>query len=110
MDYVKILNRVIKDAKVKYERDRINENSNDPKKIWHIISGKIRKNEKKSVNKIKYIYEKGIKIENKTEIANIMNNFYCNVGKNLSKQIQQPNEKSKEIASNLKSIFINPTN
>ena len=39
-----------------------------------------------------------------------MNNFYCNIGKNLSKQIQQPNEKPKEIASNLKSIFINPTN
>ena len=80
MDYVKILNRVIKDAKVKYERDRINENSNDPKKIWNIIREKIGKNKKKSVNKIKYIYEKGIKIENKTEIANIMNNFYCNVG------------------------------
>ena len=41
MDYVKILNRVIKDAKVKYERDRINENSNDPKKMWNIISEKI---------------------------------------------------------------------
>ena len=55
------------------------------KKIWNIISEEIGKNKKKSVNKIKYIYEKGIKIENKTEIANIMNNFYCNVGKNLSK-------------------------
>ena len=32
-----------------------------------------------------------------------MNN--CNVGKSLSKQIQQPNEKPKEIASNLKSIY-----
>ena len=39
-----------------------------------------------------------------------MNNFYCNVGKNLSKQIQQPNEKHKEIGSNLKSIFLIPTN
>ena len=39
-----------------------------------------------------------------------MNNFYCNVGKNLSTQIQQPHEKPKEIASNPKSIFINPTN
>ena len=32
MDYFKILNRVIEDAKVKYEWDRINKNSNDPKK------------------------------------------------------------------------------
>ena len=79
----------------------LNENSNDPKKMWNIISEKIGKKQKKSANKIKCIHEKGIKIENKTEMANIMNNFYCNVGKNLSKQIQQPNEKPNEIASNL---------
>ena len=46
----------------------------------------------------------------KTEISNIMNNFYCNVGEELSKQIIKPNEKPKEIENNSKSIFLNPTN
>lgn len=109
-NYVKILNRVIKDAKIKYERERINENSNDTKKLWKIIKEKIGKNKKKDNNKITSIIDNGNKIEDKTEIANIMNSYYCNVGKNLSKKIVEPDEKPKEIERNPKSIFVTPTN
>ena len=81
----------------------------DSKKLWKIIKEKIGKS-KKVNNKIKSILDNGIKIEYKTEISNIMNRFYCNVGKNLSKNIIDPEEKPKEIECNPKSIFINPTN
>ena len=46
MDYAKILNRVIKDAKVKYEKNRINDISNDSKKLWNVINEKIGKKKK----------------------------------------------------------------
>ena len=48
IDYAKILNRVIKDAKVEYEKNRINDISNDSKQLWKIINEKIGKNKKKS--------------------------------------------------------------
>ena len=46
MDYAKILNRVIKDAKVTYEKNRINDISNNSKKLWNIINEKIGKKQK----------------------------------------------------------------
>ena len=39
-----------------------------------------------------------------------MNNYFCEVGKNLSKQIKIVNAKTKPVKTNPKSIFINPTN
>ena len=71
---------------------------------------KIGKNKKKVDNKIKSIQYNGSKVKDKTEIANIMNNFYCNIGKKLSKQITKPNEEPKEIENNSKSMFLKPTN
>ena len=65
---------------------------------------------KKVDNKIKNLQYNGSKVKDKTEIANIMNNFYCNIGKKLSKQITEPNEKPKEIENNSKSMFLKPTN
>ena len=60
MDYAKILNRVIEDAKVKYEKNRINDISNDSKKLWNRINEKIGKNKKKVDNKIKNIQYNGV--------------------------------------------------
>ena len=52
----------------------------------------------------------GKKIEDKTNIANCMNKYFCEVGKNLSKEIKNTNELPKSTKINPKSIFINPTN
>lgn len=104
-----MLKRVIKDAKFKYEKNRINKISNDTKKLWKIINKKIGKKTRVD-NKIKSIQDNGIKVEGKIEIANIMNNFFCNVGKNLSNNIKAIYIKPKEIERNTKSIFLYPTN
>ena len=51
------------------------------------------------------------KIENKEDIANVMNTYFCEVGANLSKHIKQPsNVCVKPIVRNTKTIFILPTN
>lgn len=109
VDYNKILARVIKDAKFKYERDKIKNHSNDPKKLWKIINDKIGKS-KKNENTISYIYENGKKIEDKKNIAAAMNNYFCEVGNNLSNKIKTLNVQQKQVDRNPKSIFIKPTN
>ena len=51
------------------------------------------------------------KIENKEDIANLMNTYFCEVGTNLSKNIKQPsNVCVQPIVRNTKTIFILPTN
>ena len=39
-NYSKILDKVIKDAKFKFERNKIEKCSKDPKKLWEIINNK----------------------------------------------------------------------
>lgn len=109
MEYTKILNKVIKDAKIKYEQGRIVDNLNDPKMLWKIINEKIGKGKKKE-EKIKTINEQGYKVTNKEEIASTLNKYYCEVGKNLSKNINKPTTQPKQFERNPKSIFLLPTN
>lgn len=110
IEYTKILNRVIKDAKIKYERNRISKNCNDPKKLWEIINEKMGKTKRKSDNTINSINDNGKKILGDSNIASCMNKYFCEIGKNLSEKLRNCNEKSKSIINNPKSIFINPTN
>ena len=42
-NYSKVLDKVIKDAKIKFEKDRIAASNRDPKKLWEIINSKLGK-------------------------------------------------------------------
>ena len=109
-NYSKLLDKVIKDAKLKFERNKIEKSSKDPKKLWEIINNKLGKTKKANMI-IDYIYANKNKIVNKEDIANLMNTYFCKVGANLSKNIKQPNNVCvKPIVKNTKAIFIRPTN
>ena len=88
-NYSKLLDKVIKDGKFKFERNKIEKSSKDPKKLWEIINNKLGKT-KKANKTIDYIYANKNKIVNKEDIANLMNTYFCEVGANLSKNIKQP--------------------
>lgn len=72
-NYEKIPNKVIKDAKYKYEREKIQAASGDTKKLWNIINQKLGKKRKNS-NII------NTKIDNKKDIVNTFNTYFCEVG------------------------------
>ena len=92
------------------KKNRIAASSRDPKKLWEIINSKLGKS-KKSKETIKYLYRNNTKIEQKVDIANYMNTYFCEVGSNLSRNIKQPNNTYvKPVERNAKSIFIRPTN
>ena len=94
--------RVIKDAKMQYNNKKIEENRNDPKKLWACINDKIGRYNDKKDNKII--------IENETEIVHEMNE-YCNLGKNLSNRIITPTHRKIELpTNNPETMFVQPTN
>ena len=88
-NYSKLLDKVIKDAKIKFEINKIEKSIKDPKKLWEIFSNKLGKT-KKANKIIDYIYANKNKIVNKEDIANLMNTYFCEVGANLSKNSKQP--------------------
>lgn len=109
-NYVKILNKVIKDAKFKYESDKVVSCRDNPKKLWNFINSKLNK-KKKEVNSINSLIINSQKIDNKADIADHMNSYFCDVGLNLSKKIIQPNNRNINLPqNNPKTIFLNPTN
>ena len=74
-NYSKLLDKVIKDAKCKFDRNKIERSSKVPKKLWEIINNKLGKT--KEANKtIDYIYMSKNKIVNKEDIANLMNTYF----------------------------------
>ena len=78
-NYAKILDQVILDAKIKYERNLVQNNLSNPKKLWEIINSTVGKIIK-SNDTIVYIKVDNVKISNKMEIANIMNKYFCEIG------------------------------
>lgn len=110
--YCKQLDKVIKAAKIEYDRSIIEKNRNDPRKLWDCINKKLNKNKNKSNNTITEIKNESNEIlKNENDIANAMNEYFCKLGKRLSDRITTPRGKEIEIPkSNPKTLFIKPTN
>ena len=53
--YTKILNKVINEAKFKYEKDIVEQNGRNSKELWNIIKTKLGKNSAQD-STIRYIY------------------------------------------------------
>ena len=108
--YDKILNKVIKDAKVMYDRSQVEQNSHDPKKLWNLINQKLGKNKKQNTPITKIYHKNNQAVTDTKEIADTMNIFFSNIGQELSDKIQTPNNAQLKMpASNPKSIFLYPT-
>ena len=110
-NYIKRLNKVINEAKIKHERNLIKNNINNPKQLWKYINKKIGTNLKKdnAINKI--ILTNNCIIEDQTQIANHMNSYFCTIGKNLSNKIIKPHGKQLQLPTmNIDTIYLKLTN
>lgn len=109
---VKELDKSIKDAKYKYEHNEFERISGDSKRIWQLINNKLGKKMNAKEN-IKYIIDKDndVKITDSSKIANKMNYYFCNVGKELASKIIKPQNKVHNLPPmNSKTIFLHMTN
>lgn len=109
--FVKTLDKVIKEAKINHDKRIIEKNSNDPRKLWLCINKKIGKTKNKTDTNISHLKIEDNIIKNKKEIANKMNEYYCKLGETMSNKITTQIHRNLQLPeSNQKTLFINPTN
>ena len=70
-----------------YYNDRINAFKGDIKGSWRVINEII--NKKSKSKNIDYIKNRGQEISGNSEIANVMNNYFCTIGTCLPKNIEE---------------------
>ena len=109
-NYVKYLNKVIENAKIKYDKDLIEKNSGNTRQLCKIINSEL--GNKGIKDNISEIYDENKEIvKDPTTIANIMNDYYGKMGKEMSDNITAPSNNIIQLPpSNLNSIFLNPKN
>ena len=79
------VNKLIKDTKAKYFQSVINSSKNNPKEMWRNINQIIGKHSK-TTNVTSIQVNDSIKTSNR-DIAETFNNYFANVGNELSKQV-----------------------
>ena len=57
------------------------------KKTWQVINETLSRNSKKTVMPSKFIHEE-CELADLTEIANVFNSYFANIGKKLSSKIE----------------------
>ena len=89
-NYVKTLDKIILEAKIKFNKDTVNQNKNDAN--------------------IKQLKINNTIIHNDKEIANKINQYYCTLGTKLSNNITKPNNDKLQLPKyNTKTFYIMPT-
>lgn len=110
--YCKILNKVIKLAKINHEKKYVNNIYifKDSKKMWQYVNSKIGK-KVKATPELDFLNCNDVIISDKQAIADEFVDFFSNVGVELANKIaKQPIDITKRVKHNPNSIFINPTN
>lgn len=112
--YEKVLNKVIKDAKYKYDRTEVEKCCSNTRELWKLINEKLGKKKNRTTRITQLIDSNnqiGEKIHNPKEIANAMNTYFGNIGTELSNKISRPtNDTVRMPKLNTMSIFLHPTN
>ena len=86
-DFVKELDKLIKEAKSAYDHQEIEKNSSNSRRLWKIINAKLGRDKK--TTSIKYLIDSNItKITDAQDISNKMNQYFCSIGKELANKIQ----------------------
>ena len=87
--YNKLLNELVKEAKIVFYDNELKKHSSDLKKTWSTINRIISRN-RKSNEFPSYIMKNSSKITNAEEIVNTLNHYFSTVGASLASGIQQP--------------------
>ena len=84
--YLKLFNKIKRKAKINYYKTILEQNKHNTKQIWKVLKKAIGKeNNKASLPKSFKIENKSV--SDKTEIAGAFNNFFANIGYNVSHNV-----------------------
>ena len=98
--YKNALNRAIEKAKQNYYDNAIISNKNDPRKIWKTINELAKVKTKKVTTLSKLVTDKEQIAQELKNIANIVNEYFANVGAKISNPIPMLNEEVKAPRNN----------
>ena len=108
--YKNKLTSILRLSKKTYYSKLLVEHRNNIAETWQILRTVIGKHLKHSSYPNHFIVE-GSKVDNKTEIANVFNNFFTNIGPDLANNIRTPTKTSVYdylTSRNKKSLFLSP--
>ena len=100
--YQNKLNKIIKDAQIKYYKDLINHHNSSIIGLWKTL-GSILKNKNKDTN-VKMIKVNGREIHDNKEIADKFNNYFTKIGKSLAQKFENSNKNYRTYLGNSSNI------
>lgn len=105
--YNKVLQKLIKYAKTKYEQDYVKLQCKDSKSTWNYVNNRIGRTRSKENNIGKIIIENKV-ITDKKEIANKFNKYFNNVGSEMAQKIEvnYRDRRYENNEQNVNSIFL----
>lgn len=86
-DYKKSLDTLLKTAEETYYFEMFKDTKDSSIKLWKCLGSVINPDKKVKQNRIDKLQVEGNYIENEDDIPDVMNNFFCTVGKDLAKEI-----------------------
>ena len=109
-NYRNTLNRICKLAQENYFTSLINDTKHSLTKLWQIFGPIINPLKKRKSQQIEKLKINGEYIIDRQKITNHFNDYFCNIGKDLSKKIPNTRQNYKHYLgnNNVNSIFINP--
>ncbi|CAH2005356.1 unnamed protein product [Acanthoscelides obtectus] len=108
-EYRNRLNKIIRFTKNEYYKSKFNQSSHDIKKVYKLV--KEVTNESQTECPITYLKdEKNDMIIDKKQIADFANNFFINIGREMSDKIGNPPTPFQFINSPSYSMYLKPTN
>lgn len=105
--YKNFLTLLIKNTKNNYYKEKINENRYNTKNLWMTVKQIAPQNREHNV---KQIISNGNSYENDSDIANIFNDYYTNVGVDMANRISSVSKPVPTHVPRPESFYLKPTN
>ena len=107
--YASIFNKLVRNAKTSYYHEQLNLAKNNVKLTWTILNRAINK-DNYNIDMPEEFVHKNITIKNKTQIATKFNQFFANIGSELSENVPLSNNRYTHYLKNPNgnSFFLDP--
>ena len=109
--YKNILDSTIKEAEEIYYRNLFNDTKSASNKLWKTLGDIINPSKSKKKRGLNKLIIGNNRIEDKAEISNCMNDYFCSIGEELASNIPQGNNYNAYMKNRVnESIFLSPIN
>ena len=110
--YKNKLQTSLKNAEESHYKDKIDSSKNNVKELWNLVGSIVNPQKMKRATTIPKLIKDNIEHTDKQDIANVMNDYFCTIGKNLANNIKtQPTAFKKYLTKPLlNSLFLENTN